>query len=127
MNDNVEAQMKGEWTYAAPALLKNANLRLERFVAAVAEGWVFGVLAIAEPDFFGFGKIELFRSQTGAFVAAIAAWLMTTQAAGAPPMISSWQFNSDGLFFVNLGECFHEANLAGLERIVKVGKVFLIN
>jgi hypothetical protein len=32
---------------------------------------------------------------------------MTAEAAGAPPVVSSGQFDGDGLFLVNFGERFH--------------------
>jgi hypothetical protein len=36
---------------------------------------------------------------------------MATQAAGAPPVITSREFYSNGFLVVNLGECFHARSL----------------
>jgi hypothetical protein len=91
-------------------------------VAAIAEGRVFGVLAVAEPDLLGFGEIELLRAETAAFVAAIAHGLMTAQTAGAPPVIAGREFNSNGLFFVNFGKIFHRSEFGRSVRKVKVGE-----
>ena len=78
-------------------------------MAAVAEGRVLGLLAVAEPDLLRFGQRELLRAEARAFVAAVAARLMAAQAAGAPPVVSSGQFNGDGLLVVDFGEVFHGA------------------
>jgi hypothetical protein len=79
----------------------------ERLVAAIAERRVLGLLAVAQPDLLGLRQIELLRAKTGAFMAAVAVWLMAAQAAGTPPVVSSRQFNSDGLFLVDFGKIFH--------------------
>ena len=78
-------------------------------MAAVAEGRVLGLLAVAEPDFLRFRQRELLRAEARAFVAAVAARLMAAQAAGAPPVVSGRQFNGDGLLVVDFGEVFHGA------------------
>ena len=76
------------------------------------------MLAIAEPDLLRLGQGELLRAEAAAFVAAIAARLMTTQAAGTPPVVSSGQFNGDGLLVVDFGEVFHGAEFGrAVEKI----------
>jgi len=91
-------------------------------VAAIAERRVLGLLAVAQPDLLRLGQIELLWAQSAAFVAAVAHRLMSAQAAGAPPVVTSGQFNSDGLFLVNFGEIFHALSLAGEGRDVKRGR-----
>jgi len=80
------------------------------------------VLAVAQPDFLGLGQVELLRAESAAFVAAVAHGLVAAQAAGAPPMVSGWQFDGDGLFFVNFGEGFHGSEFGRDERSVKAVK-----
>lgn len=92
----------------------------ERFVAAVAERRVLGLLAVAQPDFLRLGQVELLRAKTGALVAAVTIRLMPAQAAGAPPVVSSRQFNGDRLFLVNFGKIFHGGESGRWGKNVKV-------
>jgi hypothetical protein len=79
----------------------------EGLVGTVAERWILGLFAIAEPDFLCFGQGEFLWTESGALVGAITVWLMTAEAAGAPPVVSGWEFNGHGLLVVNLWERFH--------------------
>lgn len=65
-------------------------------VGAIAVGRIAGALAVAEPDFFILGQGELQRAFTCAFVSTVAHGLMTAEAAGAPPMIASFEFYGNG-------------------------------
>ena len=91
----------------------------ERLVAAVAEGRVLGLFAVAQPDLLRLRQVELLRAKTGALVTAIAVGLVPTQAAGTPPVVSGWEFDGDGLFIKDFGEIFHDPNFAGDARTVK--------
>ena len=85
-------------------------------MTAVAERWVLGLLAVAEPDLLRLRQVELLRAKTGALVATIAVGLVPTQAAGTPPVVSGWEFDGDGLFIKDFGEIFHDPNFAGDHR-----------
>jgi hypothetical protein len=76
-------------------------------VRSVAEGWVFAVLAVAEPHFLGLREGELLGSQAGAFVGAVTHGLVTAETTCTPPMVSSFKFHGVGLGVENLGQGFH--------------------
>ena len=93
---------------------------LQRLVAAVAEGRVLGVLAVAQPDLLGLREGEFLRPKSSALVAAIAVRLVPAQATCTPPVVSGRKFDTDGLFVVNFGKCFHSyLNLAKSAGICK--------
>ena len=72
-------------------------------MAAVAEGRVLRVLAVAQPDLLFLRQRELFRPKAGALVIAIAERLMAAQATGTPPVVTRFKFQGAGLFIVNFG------------------------
>ena len=94
----------------------------QRLVAAIAEMRVFVVLAVAQPDLIRLGQVEFLRAKAAAFVAAITHRLMSAQAAGAPPVVTSRKFDTDGLFLIDFGKCFHAVSFAGDERSVNKGR-----
>ncbi len=79
-------------------------------MAAITEGRVFGVLAVAQPDLFLLFQGKLFRTKPCALVIAITHWLMTTQTTGAPPVVTGFEFETYRLGFKNFGEIFHRLN-----------------
>ena len=90
------------------ALVNQESQSGQRLVAAIAEGRVFGLLAVAEPDLLFLLQGELLRPEAGAFVAAITHRLVAAESAGAPPVISGFEFDGAGLVVVNFGEGVHD-------------------
>jgi hypothetical protein len=82
-------------------------------VTPVTKGWVFGVLAIAEPDLGFFRQSELLRPQPGSLVRAIAHRLMTREPTGAPPVVARLQFNAAGFCIEDFGEAFVHVSILG--------------
>lgn len=76
-------------------------------MATIAEGWVLTMLAVAQPDFLLFGQGEFLGAKASAFVIPITHGLVTTQSAGAPPVISSFKFKSDRFCFKDFREVAH--------------------
>lgn len=64
--------------------------------------------AVAQPDLLFFSDRELLRAKAGPLVSAITHRLMAAHAAGAPPVIAGFEFESDGFVVVHFGESFHE-------------------
>jgi hypothetical protein len=74
----------------------NREKALELVVGAVAENWIGTVLATAEVDGFGFGRIEFYGREIASLVAAVAEGLAGAPAAGTP-VVALAGFDFDGI------------------------------
>jgi hypothetical protein len=74
----------------------NRGDALERVVGAIAENWIGTVLATAEVDGLGFGRIEFYGREIASLVAAVAEGLAGASAAGTP-VVALAGFNFDGI------------------------------
>lgn len=59
------------------------------------------MLAVAQPDFPRLRQGELRRAKASAFMRTIAHRLVAAVSAGAPPVVSSFQFQGAGFCFVD--------------------------
>ena len=79
----------------------------QRLVRAITVRRILRMLAVAEPDFLLFCQREFFWTEAGAFMRAVAHGLMTGKAAGAPPVVSGFEFNGDGFTRGNFWKVRH--------------------
>jgi hypothetical protein len=93
--------------------MNNSMTNLRRMILAkfamrpIAVGGIGGVFAVAEGYGFLFGEGKFHGCHAGAFVGSITVGLGLGHAAGAPPVVSSGEFEDGGFAIVNY--FFHNA------------------
>src|SRR5712691_10420888 len=79
------------------------NRRLERLVGAVAKRRVAGMLAAAQPEFFGLGYPEFHRRELAALMRAVAKRLAFRTPTAAPPIITGGELDCVRGFLRDMG------------------------
>jgi len=86
-------------------------------MTSVAEGRIFGLLAVAQPNLLLFRESKFLWAKARTFVSAITHGLMTAKTTGTPPVITSFQFEADGFCIEDFGESFHKAGMLREQRV----------